>query len=229
MELYSNKKRWKWLLFLSACIVFAITIYYSNILLNDIAKEERKKVSLWADAISYKADLVAHTDHFFDNIRMEEGKRAALLVRAFQKVNEAGLNEDITFYIDFISANATIPTIVTNEKGDINYKVNVDEDVAQMSNIAELGERKAEYDSLKIEYYRHEYNYVYYKESQIYTNLHLVIDNLIQSFFQEVVINTASVPVIVTDSTGRNVITYGNIDSTKMQSPQTVQKLIADM
>ncbi len=229
MELYSSKKRWKWLLFFSACIVFAITIYYSNILLNDIAKEERKKVSLWADAISYKADLVAHTDHFFDNIRTEEGKRAALLVRAFQKVNEAGLNEDITFYIDFISANATIPTIVTNEKGDINYKVNVDEDVAQMSNIAELGERKAEYDSLKIEYYRHEYNYVYYKESQIYTNLHLVIDNLIQSFFQEVVINTASVPVIVTDSTEHNVITFGNIDSTKFQSPETVSAIIADM
>lgn len=229
MEHYSNKKRWKWLLFVSACIVFAITLYYSNILLNDIAKEERKKVSLWADAISYKAGLVAHTDFFFDNIRTEEGKRAALLVRAFQKVNEADLDEDITFYIDFISANSTIPTIVTNEKGDINYMVNVNEQVSKMKNISELGMHKLGYDSLKLEYYRNEYNYVYYKESQIYTNLHLVIDNLIQSFFQEVVINTASVPVIVTDSTEKNVITYGNIDSAIFQSPQKVSELIEDM
>lgn len=229
MEIYNNKKRWKWLLFLSACVVFVLTIYYSNILLSDIANEERKKVNLWADAISYKAGLVAHTDHFFENIRLEEGKRAALLVRAYQKVIEAGLNEDITFYLDFISTNSTIPSIITNENGDINYSVNVDKDVEKMKHISELGDQLADYDSIKIRYYKNEYNYVYFKESQIYTNLHIVLDNLIQSFFQEVVINTASVPVVVTDSTKENVISYGNINDEQVATPESLASLIQDM
>lgn len=229
MKIYNNKKRWKWLLFLSACIVFVLTIYYSNILLSDIANEERKKVSLWADAISYKAELVAHTDHFFENIRMEEGKRAALLVRAYQKVIEADFNEDITFYTDFISTNSTIPSIITNESGKINYTVNVDKEVEAMKHISELGEQRADYDSVKIQYYKNEYNYVYFKESQIYTNLRLVLDNLIQSFFQEVVINTASVPVVVTDSSTTKVISFGNITKEELATPESLQMLIQDM
>jgi signal transduction histidine kinase len=38
------------------------------------------------------------------------------------------------------------------------------------------------------------------------------LDNLIQSFISEIVINSAAVPVIYTDSTQVNVIEYGNLD-----------------
>lgn len=214
---YNRKNHWKLGLFISAAVVFAFFIYASNVLLNRIADEERKKVQIWANAVSRKAELVNYTEYFFDNIKMEEGKRAALLVKAMQKANEASFDEDITFYIDIISSNSTIPFILAKENGDIDYCDNVDSIVKTMHNVAELGDRINEYGSIKIPYYKNNYKRVYYKESQIYAQLHLILDDLIKSFFQEVVINNASVPVIITDSTKEHILTYGNIDSNFIQ------------
>ncbi|MFB0923921.1 MAG: hypothetical protein QMB65_01345, partial [Vicingaceae bacterium] len=39
----------------------------------------------------------------------------------------------------------------------------------------------------------------------------MVLDDLIQSFISEIVINSASVPVIYTDSTQAKIIEYGNL------------------
>lgn len=215
-NLYRNKKRWKWLLFFTAIIAFILIIYASNTLLQEIAYEEKKRVEIWADAITAKAELVNYTEDFFENIRKEEGKRAKLLVQALKKANEASLDEDMTFYTDVISSNSTIPTIITNEKGDIDYSVNVDPEIGKMKNIYELGDKLQAYEILKIPYYKQSYNVIYYKESQIYSQLRKVLNELIESFFQEVVINNTSLPVIVTDSTQEKIITYGNIDTSKV-------------
>ncbi|MEG2070892.1 MAG: hypothetical protein RR034_05915, partial [Bacteroidales bacterium] len=112
--------------------------------------------------------------------------------------------------------NSTIPSIVVHQDGKIDCSVNVDSSISSMKYIWELGDKIQEYDSIRIQYYRNQYILVFYKESQIYTELRVVLDNLIQSFFQEVVINSASVPVIITDETEKNIIAYGNIDSSKL-------------
>lgn len=229
MNLYAKKRKWKWVLFSSASIIFILLMVYSNTLIKSIAEEERRKVSIWADAITYKAELVLHTDEFFETIRIEEKKRASFLAQATQKVSEAGFDDDITFYVDFISSNSTIPTILVNQYGNIDCAVNVDPVVNKMKNISELQELKFEYDSVIIPYYKNEYMLVYYKESQIYSNLRLLIDNLVQSFFQEVVINEASTPVIITDSSKTQVFAFGHIDTTSIQSDKDWQQLIAKM
>ena len=76
MNLYTQKKRWKFWLFVSAVIAFVAILYYSNLLLKDIAREERTKVTLWAEAVKHKAELVNSTTEFFDEIKIEEAKRA---------------------------------------------------------------------------------------------------------------------------------------------------------
>lgn len=85
MNLYTHKKRWKWLLFFSACIAFIVIIYYSNLLLKEIAHEERKKVNLWADAITHKAQLVNYTTHFFESIKNEEWETCLAISQDFTK------------------------------------------------------------------------------------------------------------------------------------------------
>lgn len=229
MNLYTHKKRWKWLLFFSACIAFIVIIYYSNLLLKEIAHEERKKVNLWADAITHKAQLVNYTTHFFESIKNEEGKRASLLAKTLQKVYDAPMDEDVTFYLEIIQNNTTIPTILTQEDGTIDNSINVTEEVSRMKNISELGTQLKEYDNIKLEYDKGQYVYVYFKLSQIYADLRSFLENLQQSFFEEVVINTASIPVIITDSTERNVILAGNIDSSGFQSPRALANTIAKM
>lgn len=228
MELYATKKRWKWLLFFCAAIIFMAIIFYSNKLIKNVAQEERRRMALWADAISYRAELVNHTEHFFDQIRIEEGKRALILGKAWQKVNEASLNEDVTFYVDIMSYNSTIPCILTDEKGNVNITVNVDSTINNVKNIADLPD-KSSYDSVVLQYYQNDYNVMYYKESQIYTNLRVVIDNLVEQFFQEVVINSASVPVIVTDASEQKVIASGGFTADFLNNPTLVAEEIAKM
>ena len=60
--------RWKWLLFITAAVVFVLILFYSNRLIGNIAKEERKRIEIWAGAISYKAQFVNETDHFFNSV-----------------------------------------------------------------------------------------------------------------------------------------------------------------
>ena len=97
MNIYTRKRKWKGILFTSASVIFILLLYYSNTLVKGIAEEERRKVRIWADAITYKAELVSHTDQFFETIRTEEKKRASLLAQAIQKVSETDIDEDITF------------------------------------------------------------------------------------------------------------------------------------
>ena len=56
-----------------------------------------------------------------------------------------------------------------------------------------------------------------------------MLNNLIQSFFNEVVNNSASVPVIVTDSSRQSIISYGKLDTNQLFDPQYIQQTISRM
>lgn len=223
-----NNAHWKWLLFLSAAIVFVVIIIYSNKLINNIAQEERKRIEIWAGAISYKAQIVNETENFFNSIKLEEDNHAKILATAIKKIIEAPLDEDLTFYQSIIAANKTVPLLVTSRSGNIDASINVPDSVSKMRNIKEMSdEDKAKYNSLTIPYISNRYLTIYYQEAPAYADLHVVIDNLVESFFQETVINSASVPVIITDSTRKHIINTGNIDSTSLQdSVLLAEKLV---
>ena len=220
---------WKWLLFASAVAIFTVIIIYSNKLIKKIAQEERQRIEIWAGAITYKTQIINETERFFDSIRIEEGNQATIFAKAVKKVAEASLYEDITFYQDIISANKTVPTIIASRTGSIDAAINLPDSILQMRNISELGDAIQDYDSLKLPYYHRNYVMVYYKNSHIYGDFREMIDNLLESFFEETVINSASVPVIITDSTQINVIAAGNIDSAVIMSPFKVNAQLEEM
>ena len=224
-----RKPTWKWILFVSAAAIFTVIIIYSNKLIKKIAQEERQRIEIWAGAISYKTQIINETERFFDSIRIEEGNQASIFAKAVKKVAEASLYEDITFYQDIISANKTVPTIIASPNGNIDAAINLPDSVLMMRNIRELGEGLQDFDSLKLPYYHRDYVMVYYKNSHIYGDFRDMIDNLLESFFQETVINSASVPVIITDSTQINVIAAGNIDSSVIAAPFKVNARLEKM
>ncbi|MDR1758324.1 MAG: HAMP domain-containing histidine kinase [Bacteroidales bacterium] len=224
-----NKPYGKLLLYISSAIVFVVIMWYSNTLISNIAKEERRRIEIWADAISYKASLVNYTEKFFDKIRAEEGKHASLYAQALQRVNMASLDEDVSLYLSIIASNKTIPSMIVKANGEIETKCNLPESWQNKKYIWEIENYQNLFDSLKMQYDAHQYVTVFYQESEIYTNLREVLDNLLQSFFQEVVINSVSVPVIVTDETDHEIITYGNLDSSDVHDSQKLADLIANM
>ena len=229
MNLYTQKKRWKWLLFVSAFIVFLVILYYSNVLLGGIAREERQKVKLWAEAVTQKAQLVNYTNYFFDEVKAEEAKRATQMAKVIKKVFDAPLDEDLTFYVDMLQENKTIPLIMVQMDGSISYTANVPDDISKMRNISELGDEINSFEQLKVYYDRPKYVVMYYRESKIYTDLRAYMENLQESFFEEVVINSASIPVIITDSTEQRVVISGNVDSTQIATSEGLRQLIARM
>jgi signal transduction histidine kinase len=52
MNIYTQKNRWKYFLFIAAATIGVGSLWYTNVLVNKLAYEEHKKVELWAKATS---------------------------------------------------------------------------------------------------------------------------------------------------------------------------------
>ncbi len=230
MNIYYTKQRWKWVLIGLVTSIFVASIIYSNFIVNRISDEERDKIKIWADAIQRKVAIVNYTEEFFERIREEERRRANLLAKAYNKLATSGASEDITFYLELISNNKTIPVILTDENRKINGAVNFEMNTDSIPILeGKLLEEFSQYKPIAINYYGKHFMYLYYKESQIYSDLRTVIEDLIESFFNEVVVNSASVPVIITDSTKSKIITFGNMSLDSLTLIQKSDSIIKDM
>lgn len=143
MGVYEQKIRWKRLLFIMALCIGAFSLWYTNKLVQKLATEEEKKVLLWANATK-------------------------------QLIN-ANENTDINFLLDIIKDNETIPVILVDDNGNITAHRNLDSAKAEDKKYLEqqLAEMKAQREPIKILYdeLNKKYNYLYYKNSIILTQL----------------------------------------------------------
>lgn len=213
-----------------ALVIVSLSLWYTNSLVKKIADDERNKITTWANAIQQRARLVNYTENFFKQISSEEQKRAELLAEATVKVVYGETDEDLGYYLKIISNNTSIPVIITNEEDVIQQTKNVDFDPGVVSVMTpELKKEFSAYNPIKLEYYSGKYIYFYYKDSKLFSELKVVLNDLVQSFFLEVADNSASVPVIITDSTRQKIIQYGNIDSTLVKDTTFVKKTINEM
>ncbi|MCF8397637.1 MAG: HAMP domain-containing histidine kinase [Bacteroidales bacterium] len=233
MDIYTKKRRWKLILISIAIAIVGFSIWYTNFIVRKFAIDERTDVRIWADAIQRKAKLVKYTELFFDQIKVEEQKRAEILAGAYKNIANNEITCNLNFYVDIIKNNTTIPVVVTNENDKISSFVNYEFESDTITYLSgELKEEFTENPPIKISWVvdnEINSNYLYYKESRLFSELRQVLDDLVQSFFSEVVTNSASVPVVVTDSTQREVIAFGNVDSLQMQDSVAAGKLIEEM
>ena len=227
MNIYLQKRRWKIALIMIASIIVLASLWFTNMLVRQFAENERTNVNVWANAIQRKANLVNYTNRFFELIEQEEFKRAELFAETYKRIERESNSKDITFYAHIIGDNTTIPVILTKEDGSIISSVNVDPGEEQIKNIKDFN--LTEFKSININISPNEKQYLYYSKSTIYSELERVLDDLIESFFSEIVENSVSVPVIVTDSLLQKVFAFGNIDSVKMSNPEFVKNTIHEM
>lgn len=214
---------------MTAVIIFGASLLYTNILVNKIAKEERNKVKLWADAIQKKANLVKYTNELFNKIKTEERKKVELWADATKQLSKD--LSDYSFVLKVVSDNTTVPVILADENGtpltsrNLDPKKENDKDYL----IAQMKDMRAVREPIEIDVYRGKKNYLYYKDSKLFSELKIVLDDLVKSFISEVAVNSASVPVIYTDSTKINVIATGNIDSSKIRDSTFLKNTLATM
>lgn len=141
MRSYEQKNWWKRFLFLIAICIGAFSLWYTNGLVERLAHEEEKKVVLWANATK------------------------ALL-------NTEG---DFNFLLDIVKDNESIPVILVDDKGEFVANRNLDSAKAQDEKYLkqQLAVMKEQHEPIKILYdeKNHHYNYLYYKNSIILTQL----------------------------------------------------------
>lgn len=231
MQIYYKKKRWKWLLFGAAVLIIIISLWYTNVLVKQIAEDERLSINIWSNAIQRKANLVNYTKAFFDQIKEEEYKRALLLAEAYRNLFFEESSRTVEFYRQMLEYNTKIPIILTDAEDHILIYKNINEkDMSGITVMTDSLKREfSSFEPIKVPLVQDEYQLLYFKESTIFTELRFVLNDLVESFFSEVVGSSASVPVMITDSTGKLVIESGNLDKNKLKDQEYVSHLIASM
>jgi len=198
-------------------------------LVNEISQDERKNVKLWAEAVHKKANLVKYTNELFDKIKRQEQKKVELWAEATRELSKE--ITDYTFALKVVSDNTTVPVILADEKRNPIASRNLDP--AKENDINYLRQQMKEMEVLQtpieITIYKNKKNYLFYKDSKLFSELKTMLDDLIKSFISEVAINSASVPVIYTDSTKSNILATGNIDSLKLKDTTFLKATLKSM
>lgn len=229
-NLYSRRRYGRMILFLSAVIIIMLSLWGSNYLIMKIAKDEREKINNWSSTIQQRAIIVRSTGNFLKQIQEEERQKVELYAEAQERVAKASLSEDISFYNSIIESNKTIPVVLTDAEGNIKASLNTVFTSTTIPAMKEFLEKEfSKYPPIKINYYKNEINYIYYKDSKLFTDIQEVLNDLENSFFSDIVHNATWVPVIIFDSSKMAVVASGNIDDKIIGNSGEVKNLIQKM
>lgn len=229
MNLYSRKQRWKALLLVLATIIVGLSLWYSNYIVNKIRQEERQKVQLWSKAVKKRLTLINYTEKLFMEMRREERNKIDVWSQATGRVTTAS-DSELRFLQDILSNNTTIPVIVVDKSENIQFHRNIEEEhlTTQLKKDSLVKAMKRSYPPVNLNISGIEQN-VYHQDSRIITELEKTLDDLINSFISETVMNSGSVPVLVTDSKKASVVSFSNIDSVAIRDSLSLQTKIEEM
>lgn len=244
MSIYSKKIVWKRLLFLLALLIVGGSFWYTNRLVDRIANEERKQVQLWAQAIQKKAKLVSYTNKLFRELQLEERKKVELWTQATRSLVES---QDFRLALKVVESNTTIPIILMNEDSTITGNRNISglieyrRDTLSGQQIqayqayndsvvqANLQEMQLLGNSIEVNYFGSSFNYIFYKDSRLFTELKNTFNDLQGSFISEIVSNSTSTPVLFINTATDSILAYGSIPEEELDDSAGLQQLIADM
>jgi signal transduction histidine kinase len=231
LSIYLKKYRWKLWLAGFAIIIIAASLWYTNVLVKKVATEERKKVELWADAVRNRAELVKYTEKLFERLKTEERKRAEIWAEATQNLSKTEDDDARSFYLKVVSENNTIPAIIVDAQNRVNYITNADT-IGFGNTEFFRGKVKNAFSAhrpIEIDDGFSNKFYIYYQDSRVFSELREVLNNIIKSFISEVVVNSASVPVIVSDKNNTRIIASGNLDQQILADTSAMLQLTKSM
>ena len=143
MDFYFRKRRWKILLLLLAVVIGIGAFYYTNWLVKNMAREERKSVELWAEATQKLASA------------------------------DINSNQDITFLNNIIIRNTSIPIIITDSLDQIGDSRNItySEENKEKVLLRRLHKMKEDNEPIIISISETQKQYLYYGDSVLLENL----------------------------------------------------------
>ncbi|MCC6654629.1 MAG: HAMP domain-containing histidine kinase [Flavobacteriales bacterium] len=215
MDLYSRKQRWKLALAMVALAIVGAGLWYSGRMVERVREEERHKVTLWAEAVRNRAQLVNYTDSLFRTLRDEERKKVELWADASARLVSSAPGEHLGFYLKVAQNNTTIPVIITDGLGHVrssrNIPVRIEGDSTLLA--AEIRAMDSAHAPITIPLAGAGQQLLHYKDSRLVSDLEDVMTDLIRSFISETVMGAADAPVILTDSSRTRVVEHHDVDA----------------
>jgi len=196
-----SKKRWKRILLASAAVIVGATLWYANSLTKRVKIEERAKVKVWSEAIIQRSHLVDYTEKLFVQLEADERKKADRLADAYRIIDNPPRGMDLTFVTDYLWSNSTVPVLIYDDYGRKLYDINLESGLTNFDSLRD--EMASRFNPIRFEEVGQT---VYYDESLRLKDLKTAMAELISSFVSETILNSASVPVIMTDSLRQKVI-----------------------
>ena len=210
------------MLLAAAVVIVGVTLWFASDLTRRVRNEEHEKVRVWSEAIEQRSQLVAYTQKLFRQLEADERQKADRLASAYRIINDPPAGMDLTFVTEFLWSNKTVPVLIYNDAGrkifDINLEskrtANRDLTPAEYDKIRD--KMSARFEPIRLDEVGHT---IYYDESVRLRDLKNAMSELISSFVSETVLNSASVPVIMTDSSRSIALEARGIDTTIISDP----------
>lgn len=227
MKKRSYNYRITWiLLFLGIGLMLTFLFFIHNTV-SQLRNEEIKKIKIWANAVSRKIEVLDNVKTFFDNLAIDEHNKVQQFITAHKYILSQPLDEELNFYYEFISNNRTIPVIITDEFNNILLSQNIE----IPENQTKLSGKFLEDFSVNqpIEYTASDIKFkLFYSESTVSSNIKSTLYYLSYDFLSEIVNNSISIPVIITDSSQTKVLAHGNIDEKLLKRPH-IKRILTEM
>lgn len=213
-----------------ALIIVGASLWYTNSLVKSIARQESNQVKLWAEAMEQHALMMKYTEDFFGDVSEQEQLRVELLARAYREVLDFSNNENTGIYLEIIKNNISIPLVITDSHDNIIFSSNLPSS-QQGKKIfdSEMKQAYSKFDPIKINTGFTEVQWLHYNESLIYTELKTVLDEMFDSFLNDITANSVGAPVIIMNEDQTKIIRYGNLDSTMMLNGDYVEHQLETM
>ena len=206
MDIYLKRKRGKILLLIAAILIGVTSLLYTQWITGKMAQEERKKVSLWAEATKE-------------------------LIAASIEVTSPEMERLNTNYLNFLNLvatqNTTIPIIIVEKDGSFNIDANIKYNEGRREEVLtrELKKMKERVEPIPIELSENNTLLLYYSESSILRNLRYY--PFIQLFVVVVFILVAYFAFSATQKAEQNQVWVGMSKETAHQLGTPISSLMA--
>lgn len=170
--------------------------------MNIYTRKQRWKIALLAAAIGIGITSLWYTNRLVEKLSEQEKKNVELWASAVKQLSELEVEAgDVSFALEVLRSNNTIPMILTDAHGNINSFRNLDSIKSLDENWlkAEIEEMKTEQEPIQIVFGKQsEKNYVYYRDSFLIKQLRYY------PFFQLAVISLFLLVSYLAFSSSRN-------------------------
>jgi len=244
MNIYSNKQKWKIVLFIGALLLIGFSLFISNSIVTKVGEHEKLRAKQWAGTIKKKIELVKLTNNTFNELREKERKEMATWVEATKSVGQMSSlngNQLIDFPMNIIENNENIPVVIVDDQWNISSFRNTSIDSNYVNNKFP-NESKKEKDSIlenklkelaiqwkkegryfTIEVYEDLFMTCVYNDSKGIIRLEKERDSLINSFHKELIDNQGNIPVLLLNNKS-NVIIGTNLNFKEIKDKEKYLK-----